>query len=87
MNNGKHLGKDIIRAAQKVNINPFRTPFTPKDLKLRASDYGSFADWCSPANAKSGKYNKHVCLKVYDRHDNGKPMRYILLPQEKWQDC
>jgi len=86
MKSGKHLCEDIIQAAQKVNIDPFETLFRPKDLGLRASDYGSFADWCLPAEAKSGKWNKHVCLRVAKRNDAGKPTQYILLPRENWQD-
>lgn len=86
MKNGKHLCEDIIQAAQKVNIDPFKTPFRPKDLGLRASDYGSFADWCSSAEAKSGRWSNHVCLTVVQRDSAGKPMRYVLLPREKWLD-
>jgi len=84
---GKHLGEDIIRAAQKLGIDPFQMLFTPKDLNLKASDYGSFADWCSPEEAKSGKWNKYVCLKVAEHSNSGKPRRYVLLPREKWLDC
>jgi len=87
MKSGKHLCEDIIQAAQKVNTDPFKTPFRPKDLGLRASNYGSFADWCLPKEARSGKWNKHVCLKVAEWNDSGKPTRYVLLPREKWLDC
>lgn len=87
MKGGKHLGKDIIEAAKKVGIDPFKMSFTPKGLKLKASDYGSFADWCSPEDTKSSKWNKHVCLKVAQRNNSGKPTRYVLLPRRNWLDC
>ena len=87
MKSGKHLGEDIIRAAAKRGIDPFQTPFTPKDLGIIASDYGCFADWCSAAETRSGKWNKHVCLKVSARSHSGKPRRYVLLPRKQWQDC
>lgn len=85
MKSGKHLGKDIIGAAAKRDIDPLRIPFAPKDLGIDASDYGSFADWCSAADTKSGKWNKHVCLKVSARNHSGRPRQYVLLPQKQWQ--
>ena len=85
MKSHKHLCQDIITAAAKVGIDPFKTPFAPRDLRLKASDYGSFADWCSPSAARSGRWNKHVCLKVTNWTCNGKPLRYVLLPRKQWQ--
>jgi hypothetical protein len=40
------LRRDIIASAKNKGINPYTTPFKPSDLGLRASDYGSFSDYC-----------------------------------------
>jgi hypothetical protein len=78
------LCKDIIQASKVKGIDPFSIPFKPSDLGLKASPYGSFSDWCDPKVTKSGKWNKHVCLRVAEWH-NEKPYRYILLPQNQWR--
>ena len=78
----KCLGKEIINQAQKKGINPFNTPFQPKDLGITAGDYGSFADWCSRKQTKSGRYNDCVCLTVQAKE--AKTFRYRLLPQIEW---
>ena len=80
-----YLGCYILRAAQTAGINPFNTPFAPKDLGLIASDYGSFSDLCEIGDTKSAIHNIHVCLKVAERNDKGQPLRYILLPISMWK--
>jgi hypothetical protein len=79
-----HLGKAIQRAAKEKGIDPYNIPFTPKDLGIRCADYGSCSDWCSPAETTSGKYNRHICLKVWERDSRGRPHKYLLLPENKW---
>lgn len=79
-----HLGKAIQRAAKEKGIDPYSIPFTPKDLRLRSSDYGSFSDWCGPTQTTSGKYNRHICLKVAKWHSGGRPHKYLLLPENEW---
>lgn len=69
------LKGDILRAARRKGIDPYTQPFTPKDLGLTPSDYGSFADYCSPVETTSGKWNKKVILRVYDK----RPHRYLLI--------
>jgi hypothetical protein len=83
---GKCLGKNIIKAASKRGINPYLTPFQPKDLNLNAGSYGSFSDWCAAKTTESGKWNKKVCLTVarWNKHYT-RPTHYLLLPKSKWQ--
>ena len=78
MSRSKNLGADIIIAAKARNIDPFTEPFKPSELGIKASNYGSFSDWCDKEQTKSGKYNVNVCLTVAQCH-NGKPFKYVLL--------
>lgn len=79
-----HLCKDIQRAAKVKGIDPYNTPFRPRDLGLYANNYGSFSDWCSRTQTTSGKYNRHICLKVAERNSGGRPYKYVLLPENEW---
>ncbi len=79
-----NLCEEIIAAARKKGIDPFKTPFKPSDLNLNASDYGSFSDWCKIGETKSAKYKTQVCLTVAERTLNGKPYRYLLRPRDQW---
>lgn len=73
------LTRDIIeKAAEKVRIDPYSQPFQPKDLGLNASDYGSFSDYCSKEETKSGYWNPDVVLKVAEKTKSGRPLRYLL---------
>lgn len=56
------LVEDIEHSAREHGIDPYTTPFRPRDLGLKASDYGSFSDYCS--DTQSAQYNKRVYLKV-----------------------
>jgi hypothetical protein len=40
------LAIDILRESKRVCIDPYKDPFKPFDLGLKASDYGSFSDYC-----------------------------------------
>ncbi|HRZ27857.1 MAG TPA: hypothetical protein P5295_13715 [Spirochaetota bacterium] len=73
------LREDIINAARCRGIDPYNDPFTPADLGLNASDYGSFADYCDPEDAESGQYNPNVILKVAKRKRNNRPWKYLLI--------
>lgn len=75
------LCKDVLRAAKARGIDPYNTPFTPSGLGLKASDYGSFSDWCKVGHTRSAKYNKYFCLKVAKKDLSGRPRKYILLPR------
>ena len=76
------LRKDIKRAAREQGINPFKQAFKPSDLKLKASNYGSFADFCDPKEALSGRWQSEVILKVAERTRRGRPKRYLLIDSE-----
>lgn len=80
----RHLGKDVQIAAKKKGTDPCKKPFTPKDLGIRCRDYGSCSDWCSPEETTSGKYNRHICLRVAEQDSGGRPRRYLLLPESEW---
>jgi len=68
---------DILKATGVKKINPYKTPFKASDLGLRASDYGSFSDYCE--DTESSKYNPNVVLRPVEFTANGKPLRYILI--------
>ncbi|MCD6600052.1 MAG: hypothetical protein J7L19_05750 [Dehalococcoidia bacterium] len=59
-----NLCQIIIDAAKVKGIKPFKQPFKPTELGIKASDYGSFSDWCAAGTTKSAKYNPRVCLTV-----------------------
>lgn len=73
------LKKDIIEAGKRLHINPCITPFKPSDLGLRAENYGSFSDYCSQNETRSGRHNKEVILKVAKLTKAGKPFKYLLV--------
>lgn len=73
------LKKDIKNAARKRGIDPHKGPFKPSDLGLDASNYGSFADFCSPKEAKSGKWRKEIILRVVEYSKNKRPKKYLLI--------
>jgi hypothetical protein len=82
-----HLGDHILAAASQRGWDPYTKPFRPSDLGIAASDYGSFSGWCPDARhggSASGKWNKHVCLRIHSRSVAGSPVRYLLLPREQW---
>ena len=54
----------IIERSKIMGIDPYRHHFKPSDLDIRASDYGSFSDYCAPDKTESGKWNQEVILKV-----------------------
>jgi len=78
-----NLCESIIKVAKEKEIDPFKTPFKPSDLGLKATDYGSFSDWCEAGETKSAKYNPKVCLKVRE-YRGKKPYRYVLRPRHEW---
>jgi hypothetical protein len=83
------LGDDILIAARAIGWDRFTRPFQPRDLKLQASDYGSFSDWCidegdDASGTRSGRYNPHVCLRAVGPRDQGRPVKYVLLPPSQW---
>ena len=39
---------DILVAAAKYEIDPYKEAFAPRDLKLKSEKYGAFADFCDP---------------------------------------
>lgn len=72
--------KDTILEQSKIcGINPYRQPFKPIDLGIKASDYGSFSDYCSRDETLSGKWNPIVILRVAEWTRAGRPYRYLLL--------
>ena len=78
------LCKDIQRAAKTKGLDPYNTPFRPRDLGLYANNYGSFSDWCSGKETTSGRHTRNVCLKVFSRDSSRRPYKYVLLPENEW---
>ena len=76
------IAEEIQEKARNLGINPFNTPFTPKDLGITASNYGSFSDFCD--NTKSSRWNSHVCLKAVEFNKGHRPTKYLLLPPSQW---
>jgi len=71
------LRRDILIAAKQKGIDPYKDPFSPKDLCLRASDYGSISDYCQ--ETESAKWNSKVILRPVKFGKTGKPRTYILI--------
>jgi hypothetical protein len=72
--------RDAILKQSKIRgIDPYRQPFKPIDLGIRASDYGSFSDYCFKDETRSGKWNPDVILKVAEWTRAGRPYKYLLL--------
>jgi hypothetical protein len=69
----------VLRESRIRGIDPYRQPFKPSDLGIRASDYGSFSDHCADDETVSGKWNPEVIFRVVERTQNGRPRRYLLL--------
>lgn len=72
------LKDDILQASKVRGINPYTQSFKPSKLGLKASDYGSFSDFCSSNETISGKWNKAVVLEVAEWTQTHKPFRYLL---------
>ena len=79
-----NLCEAILKASKERGIDPFKTPFKPSDLGLKASDYGSFSDWCEVGETKSARYNPRACLRVKEWR-GPKPYRYLLRSREEWR--
>lgn len=73
----QRLKDDIIRKAKDQAKDPYKDAFQPKDLKLKASDYGSFSDHCEKGTTKSSKWDGCGLLKCINI--NRKPFKYILI--------
>ena len=76
------IADDILRESKRVGIDPYRDPFRPADLGLKASDYGSFSDWCR--DTTSARWNQHICLDAVQFRKDDKPLKYVLLPKDQW---
>lgn len=72
------LKKDILDRSGSRGIDPYTQAFKPSDLGLKASDYGSFSDYCSEDETCSGKWNPEVILKVME-WKGIRPYKYLLL--------
>lgn len=73
------LKEDILKASNLHGMDPYNQPFKPSDLKLNSGKYGSFSDYCSKNETKSGKYSKTTILKVAEKKKNNKPYKYLLI--------
>jgi len=73
------LRSDIINKAKDKDLDPYKDPFRPRDLEINSDKYGSFADFCDPKEAKSGKWQNDIILKVAQNKKDGKPFKYILI--------
>jgi hypothetical protein len=74
----------ILKASARLGIDPYTQGFKPSDLGINANDYGSFSDYCSKDETKSGIWSSEVILRVVEWTGAGKPLRYVLLgPQER----
>ena len=74
-----NLRAQILYKSRELGIDPYTHPFKPSDLKIRASDYGSFSDYCAQEETESGKWNKDIILKVAEWTSTGRPYKYLLL--------
>lgn len=74
-----NLKENILEVSKYKGIDPYTKPFKPSDLGLNSSKYGSFSDYCSKDETKSGKYNKSTILKVAERNKSNKPYKYLLI--------
>ena len=72
------LKEDILKASVKNGIDPYKEPFSPSDLGLTSSDYGSFSDHCSKEETISGKWSSDVILIVAQKDKSGRPSKYLL---------
>lgn len=70
------LKNDLINAAVREKLDLYKDPFQPKDLKLTASDYGSFSDHCAKRTTPSSKWCGCGQLR---RANKQPPYKYILL--------
>ena len=66
--------KDDIIASSKGILDPYKDPFRPGDLGLKANNYGSFSDHCPLNNTISSKWCGCGTLKCVSK----KPHKYIL---------
>ncbi|MCX6765345.1 MAG: hypothetical protein NT148_02290 [Candidatus Nealsonbacteria bacterium] len=76
---------DIMKKASEKGIDPYTQPFKPSELGLRASEYGSFSDYCSEKETVSGKWNAQVILEAVEFDNADRPYRYLLL-REKYRN-
>jgi len=77
----QRLKNDIIRKTENQAKDPYKDDFQPKDLKLKASDYGSFSDHCKKGTTKSSKWDGCGLLECINI--NRRPFRYHLLQRKK----
>ncbi|MBU4374972.1 hypothetical protein KKH38_00485 [Patescibacteria group bacterium] len=73
------LKREIIKKAREKNIDPYADSFKPSDLGIKSDNYGAFADFCDPKEAKSGSWQKDVILKVAQNRKDEKPFKYLLI--------
>jgi len=66
--------KDDIITSSKGILDPYKEPFKPGDLGLKASHYGSFSDHCKKNTTISSKWCGCGTLKCVCK----KPYKYIL---------
>ena len=72
----ERLKRDIIESARDKGIDPYKTPFSPKDLGLRSDKYGSFSDYCD--DTESAKWAPDAILNVVETDSGGRPKTYTL---------
>lgn len=73
------LREAIINKSKLRGIDPYKDSFRPADLGIKASDFGSFSDYCSENETRSGVWNPAVILKVVARDRGNRPRRYVLI--------
>ncbi len=73
----------IIEAGERLNWDVFEKPFSPKDLGIDSSKYGSFSDYCKSGTTRSSKWNKHEILEPVEFDNSGKPKKYLLISSYK----
>lgn len=71
------LLEDILTSSKRLGIDPYTTPFQPKDLELTASDYGSFNNYTGT------KKGFPTFLRVVERREDGRPIKYVLIKKEE----
>jgi hypothetical protein len=66
----------IVKAGLRVGWDVYNVPFSPADLNIDASKFGSFSDHTD--GTASSIYNRDNCLIVMSTNHKGRPETYVL---------
>lgn len=72
----------IVDAGEIKGWDVYNKPFSPKDLGIDSSKYGSFSDYCINGTTVSSKWNKREILKPVEFDASRRPKKYVLLTMD-----